>query len=91
MAALALEMIVLTHAGRRSARHEVERDRLRDAVWRVPAERMKRKIEHEVPLSADAMAIIKRLEPARIGKLVFPGRSSVKPIANCAVWYPCRA
>ena len=87
MAALALEMIVLTACRSGEARgmkwSEID---FETAVWRVPAERMKRKIEHEVPLSADAMAIIKQLEPARIGKLVFPGRSSVKPIANCAVW-----
>ena len=47
---------------------------------------MKRKREHEVPLSAAAMAIIKRLEPARIGKFVFAGRWNVKPIAHWAMW-----
>jgi hypothetical protein len=56
------------------------------AVWTIPAERMKRGREHEVPLSADAVALIKRLEPARIGKFVFPGRSNLKPVGHYVMW-----
>ena len=47
---------------------------------------MKRKLEHEVPLSADAMALIRRLEAARINKFVFPGRWSNRPVTNYPVW-----
>ena len=39
-----------------------------------------------MPLSADAMAIIKRLEAARIGKFVFPGRRSNGSVTNYPVW-----
>lgn len=56
------------------------------ATWTVPAERMKCKLPHEVPLSADAMALIRRLEAGRIGKFVFPGRWSNGPIINYPVW-----
>jgi integrase len=87
MAALALEMMVLTAARSGEVRgmlwSEVDLDA---AVWRIPAERMKRKLEHEVPLSADALALLKRLEAGRINKFVFPGRRSAGPVTNYPVW-----
>ena len=55
------------------------------AVWRVLPERMKRKLEHEVPLSAEAVALLKRLEAAHIGKFVFPGSRSNGQVTN----HPC--
>ena len=65
MPALALEMMVLTACRSGEVRgmqwDEIDFD---TATWTVPAERMKRKLEHEVPLSADAMALIRRLEAA---------------------------
>jgi integrase len=42
-------------------------------VWTVPAERMKAGREHRVPLSAGAIAILRRMENVREGDLVFPG------------------
>jgi integrase len=87
MASLALEAMILTACRSGEVRGmlwtEIDFD---TATWTVPAERMKRKLAHEVPLSADAMAIIKRLEPARIYRFVFPGRSNLKPIAHWACW-----
>jgi integrase len=86
MAALALEMTILT-ACRSGEVRGMQWDEISDGVWTIPASRIKRGIAHEVPLSADALALIKRLEPARIGVFVFPGRSSRRPIANWAVWH----
>jgi len=87
MAALALEMTILTACRSGEVRgmlwSEVD---LKNAVWRVPPERMKRKLPHEVPLSADAMVLIKRLEAARINKFVFPGRRGNGPVTNYPVW-----
>jgi integrase len=85
--AMALEMVVLTacRSGEARGMRWAELD-LDNAVWTIPADRMKRAREHEVPLSADAMAIIRRLEPARTGKFVFPGRFNVKPIDHGTVW-----
>jgi integrase len=43
------------------------------ALWRIPAERMKMKTEHIVPLSAQALALLQVLRPAADAKgLVFP-------------------
>jgi integrase len=87
MPALALEMMVLTACRSGEVRgmswSEIDFD---TATWTVPPERMKRKLPHEVPLSADAMALIKRLEAARINKFVFPGRRSNGPVTNYPVW-----
>ena len=87
MAALALELMILT-ASRSGEVRGMQWTELNDdmTTWTIPAERMKRNREHEVPLSADAMAIIKRLEPASIGKLVFAGRSNIRPIGHWAAW-----
>ena len=88
MAALALELMILTASRSGEVRgmlwSEIDFD---TATWTIPPERMKRAREHEVPLSPQALAIIKRLEPARTGKFfVFPGRSNLKPIAHWAKW-----
>jgi integrase len=87
MASMALEMLVLT--GCRSGEvRGMQWDEIdfETATWTVPAERMKRKKAHQVPLSTPAMAILKRLEPGRTGKFVFPGRSNLKPIGHVIVW-----
>jgi integrase len=42
-------------------------------LWRVPAERMKMKVEHLVPLSSQAMAVLSEIRPLTGDKaLVFP-------------------
>jgi integrase len=53
------------------------------AVWIIPAERMKMKSEHVVPLSMQAIAILRELQPLAGGsRYVFPGRNPDKPISN---------
>ena len=52
-------------------------------IWTVPAGRMKMKLEHLVPLSAEALAILSELKDIGGGsRFVFPGRSRDKPISN---------
>jgi integrase len=81
MAALALELMILTASRSGEVRGMLWTELSDDlATWTVPAERMKRNREHQVPLSADAMAIIKRLP--RINQFVFPGRSNIRPIGH---------
>lgn len=47
---------------------------LQKAEWRIPAERMKMREQHIVPLSTQAVAVLKELEPLTgRGKYVFPG------------------
>jgi integrase len=42
-------------------------------MWVVPAERMKSRKEHRVPLSAPAIEILAQMQPMRVSDFVFPG------------------
>jgi integrase len=44
-------------------------------VWKIPKEHMKAAVEHIVPLSSAAVAILERQQAVRTGDAVFPGRS----------------
>lgn len=53
------------------------------ATWIVPAERMKMKTEHVVPLSRQALALLREVRALGGGsRYVFPGRNPDKPISN---------
>ena len=53
------------------------------ATWIVPAERMKMRTEHVVPLSSQAVAVLKKLKAlAGDSRYVLPGRNPDKPISN---------
>jgi integrase len=52
-------------------------------IWIIPAERMKMRTEHMVPLSRQALAILTKLkEIAGVSRFVFPGQSRGKSISN---------
>jgi integrase len=72
VAVLALEFIVLT-AVRLSEAIEAPRNEfdLEARLWVIPAERMKAKREHRVPLSDRAIEILRQMEKARRGDRVF--------------------
>jgi integrase len=57
------------------------------AQWNIPAEKMKMKIAHIVPLSKQAVAILQELQPLTgYGRYVFPcHRSPLRPMTNNAV------
>ncbi|MFC5769732.1 tyrosine-type recombinase/integrase [Thauera sinica] len=56
------------------------------AEWRIPAERMKRRREHIVPLSRQAAAILRDLQPLTGERQhVFAGRDPKKPMSDAAV------
>ena len=57
------------------------------AIWRIPAEKMKMKAAHLVPLSAQAVAILRELHPLTgHGKYVFPSlRSLFRPMSENTV------
>lgn len=71
---MALEFAILTAArsgevrGAKWAEFDLEA-----ALWTIPPSRMKAKVEHIVPLSEPALAIVKKLYEARVGDIVFPG------------------
>lgn len=80
VASRALEFLVLTAA--RS--QEVLKARwpeidLEAGVWTVPAERMKMRKEHRVPLSAETVALLRNLPTEAGNAFVFIGRSAVQP------------
>lgn len=57
---------------------------LEEGVWRIPAERMKMRRPHRVPLSQKAIALLKDLRPiSGHSELAFPSyRSNKKPISE---------
>jgi integrase len=84
MAALALEFAILTAARTGEVLGakwtEIDTDR---AVWTVPAERMKGRREHRVPLSRAALAVLERARQA--GEFVFPNTGRSQPLSNMAM------
>lgn len=75
-AASGLEFLILTAArtgeviGARWSEVDMQRAR-----WVLPADRMKGRREHSVPLSEPALAVLHRLALIRSNEFVFPGRS----------------
>ena len=83
---LAFELLILTAT--RTAEligarwDEIDFDK---AIWTIPAERMKAKREHRVPLSDRAVAVLKRAKKLAAGsEFVFPGKSPDKSLSNMA-------
>jgi integrase len=72
VAAAAMEFLILT-ASRKSEVLKARWDEidLNKAVWTVPAERMKKRVEHEVPLSKAAVDVLTRMQKSRINEYVF--------------------
>lgn len=60
---------------------------LESAEWRIPAERMKMREQHVVPLSTQAIAILRELQPLTgRGRYVFPGaRTNGRPMSENTV------
>jgi integrase len=60
---------------------------LDDAVWTIPASKMKMRSAHVVPLSRQAVAIIREIQPVTgDGRYVFPSaRASDRPMSDNAI------
>ncbi|MCX5517767.1 tyrosine-type recombinase/integrase [Kaistia defluvii] len=81
---LALELLVLSASRSGEIRLAVwsEFD-LKAKVWEVPAERMKMKKLHRVPLSSRALALLDQAKALGDGSgLVFPGTKTGKPLSD---------
>jgi integrase len=87
LGALALQFTILTAArtGEAIAARWSEVD-MKAGVWTIPAERMKARREHRVPLSKAALAVLERAAAHKLDKQdwVFPGRRD-KPLSNMAM------
>lgn len=86
MSALALRFLILT-ATRTS---EVLKARwsevdTSDAIWTIPAIRMKSKRDHRVPLSSAAMGILNSLPRIADNPYLFPGARLNRPLSNMAL------
>ncbi|ECI4532317.1 integrase [Salmonella enterica subsp. diarizonae] len=56
---------------------------IENKLWTIPAERMKKRREHQVPLSAQAIAVLEQLRPlSGHSPLVFPGRVNCSQSMN---------
>jgi hypothetical protein len=86
MGARALEFVILTAARSGEVRGATWAEIDLDAkVWTVPANRMKGNREHRVPLSPDAVALLKALPRIKDNDLAFPaprGGGSVRHDAD---------
>jgi len=85
-AALQLAPLVFTRPGELRQAEWSEID-LEAAEWNIPAERMKLREPHLVPLSSQAVAILRDLRPLTgRGRYVFPSaRGASRPMSNNAV------
>src|SRR5262249_46513951 len=83
--ARALEFIALTASRQNEALGatwaEIDFDK---GIWTVPAERMKKRRAHIVPLSERVVELLKGLP--RLGDFIFPGVSDDRPLEGWAVW-----
>lgn len=63
---------------------EWEEFNLDGAEWRIPAERMKARVQHIVPLSRQAVEILRELHPLTgAGRYLFPSaRTDSRPMSN---------
>jgi integrase len=89
VAARALEFLILTNirtdAALKAAWSDFDLDR---ALWTVPLTNLKdrkyRKEGFRVPLTARAVEIVRKMEPARASAYVFPGQVRGAPLSNMA-------
>jgi integrase len=86
LSARSLEVLILT-AGRTSEVLKAQWGEidLDEGLWVVPAERMKGKRVHRVPLSEQVLQIITPLYKTRTGEFLFPGSNSRRPLSNMAM------
>lgn len=84
--ALALAPLVFVRTGELHQAEWSEFD-LDTAVWIIPADRMKMRAEHLVPLSRQALDILREIHPlTNRGRYVFSGRNSVqRPLSEKTV------
>jgi integrase len=86
LAAVALELCILTAArsGELLGMRWDEID-LQNALWSLPAGRMKAGRPHRVPLSTPAVAILRTLEGSKRTEFVFADHAPGKPLSNKAM------
>ena len=88
MGALAVRFACLTAARSGEARDATwsEID-VTERVWTIPADRMKAKREHRVPLTKQALEVLSKVAPQdrKAESLVFPGGKAARPLSDVAL------
>lgn len=86
LAARALEFLIFT-AARSGEVLEARWDEidLDEGVWSIPAERMKARKMHRVPLVEPALRILKPLHEHRLNNWIFPGQAYDRPLSNMSM------
>ncbi len=85
---LALKFSALTFARPGEVRHaEWSEIDLENKLWRIPAEKMKARQEHRVPLAKQTIDVLERLKPlSGNGKYLFPSvRTADRPMSEATV------
>ena len=60
--------------------------KLDEKVWAIPAERMKMRAEHIVPLASQTIALLAELKPlSGYSRFILPGRNAAKTLSNGAM------
>jgi integrase len=85
-AAAALEFAILTAARTAEAigAHWSEIN-MAEGIWTIPAERMKTDVVRRVPLSHQAMAVLRRIEAEKVNDVVFSGQKPGRALSNMAL------
>ncbi|MHB0973153.1 MAG: tyrosine-type recombinase/integrase [Thiobacillus sp.] len=88
---LCLEFLILT-ASRCSEASEAKWNEIdmEKGVWTIPADRMKARREHRVPLSAAALAVLAKAKQICQGEYVFPGRIIGEPVDSGGLGQPLK-
>jgi len=86
ISSLALRLLILT-ATRTSEviQAEWQEIHLEDAIWTIPAERMKARREHRVPLTEEAIAVLKAAPRIKGNPYAFPGARQGHHLSNTAL------
>ena len=86
IAAKALAFTILTVTRSNESRYtEPKEFILKKKEWRIPEERMKAEKPHRVPLSPEAIKILKEIKPFSNEVFVFPGLKNNRPISDSAL------
>jgi integrase len=86
MAARALEFLILTAARSGEVYHaQWSEFDLEQGIWTIPADRMKAGREHRVPLSDQALSLIRTLGETPVLEYVFPGYRTNCPLSSAAM------
>ena len=55
---------------------------LNEGLWEIPASRMKSKKAHKIPLSDEAIALLRKVHEVQISEYVFPNLSSGRNVIS---------